>query len=94
MIGDDLVVHQSYQTDVNLEHVIRGNSVVIRCSIPSYVADYISVESWRVDETDIFADQWGTWISSPSSSTPSHLLPPPPNLARFQVVQPSRAAHQ
>ena len=59
VIGGCLVVHQSYQTDVNLEHVIRGNSVVIRCSIPSYVADYISVETWRVDETDIFADQWG-----------------------------------
>ena len=68
------MVHQSYQTDVNLEHVIRGNSVVIRCSIPSYVADYITVESWRVDETDIFADQWGT------SKLLSPPYPPPPPL--------------
>ena len=55
------VVHQSYQTDVNLEHVIRGNSAVIKCSIPSFVADYVSVDSWMVDDDDITAryDHWG-----------------------------------
>ena len=39
-----------YQTDVNLEHVIRGNSAVIKCSVPSFVADYVSVDAWLVDQ--------------------------------------------
>ena len=39
-----------YQTDVNLEHVIRGNSAVIKCSVPSFVADYVVVDAWLVDQ--------------------------------------------
>ena len=58
-LNDGSVVYQTYSTDVNVEHVIRANSVVIRCPIPSYVADYVTVETWLVDQTDIFPDQWG-----------------------------------
>lgn len=28
------------------EYVIRGNTAVLKCSIPSFVADYVQVESW------------------------------------------------
>lgn len=31
------------------EYVIRGNAAVLKCSIPSFVADFVKVESW-VDE--------------------------------------------
>lgn len=41
-----LVVQQFYQSEVNNEYVIRGNSAVLKCSIPSFVADFVSVESW------------------------------------------------
>lgn len=33
--------------EVNNEHVIRGNSAVVKCSIPSFVADFVSVWSWN-----------------------------------------------
>lgn len=45
-----LVVEQFYQSEVNNEYVIRGNSAVLKCSIPSFVADFVSVVSWH-DET-------------------------------------------
>lgn len=41
------VVTQNYLVEVNNEHVIRGNSAVIKCSIPSFVADFVSVLSWN-----------------------------------------------
>lgn len=52
MTDDDnsiLVVHQLYQTDVNVEHVIRGNSALMRCTVPSFVADYATVDAWLID---------------------------------------------
>lgn len=32
-----------------MEYVIRGNAAVLKCSIPSFVADFVRVESW-IDE--------------------------------------------
>nr|XP_045611137.1 Down syndrome cell adhesion molecule-like protein Dscam2 isoform X3 [Procambarus clarkii] len=44
------VVHQFYQTEVNNEHVILGNSALLKCVIPSFVADFVSVASWQADD--------------------------------------------
>lgn len=44
------MVQQFYQSEVNNEYVIRGNSAVLRCSIPSFVNDFVTVLSWQ-DET-------------------------------------------
>jgi len=41
------VVTQNYLIEVNNEHVIKGNSAVIKCSIPSFVADFVTVFSWH-----------------------------------------------
>lgn len=41
------MVTQNYLVEVNNEHVIRGNSAVIKCSIPSFVADFVTVLSWN-----------------------------------------------
>ncbi|XP_057660489.1 cell adhesion molecule Dscam2 isoform X11 [Diorhabda carinulata] len=41
------VVQQFYQTEVNNEYVIRGNAAVLKCSIPSFIADFVSVTSWN-----------------------------------------------
>lgn len=43
------VVHQFYQTRVIDEFVLRGNSATLKCLVPSFVADFIIIESW-VDE--------------------------------------------
>lgn len=32
------------------EYVIRGNPAVLKCSIPSFVADFVYVDAW-IDET-------------------------------------------
>lgn len=28
------------------EYVIRGNTAVLKCNIPSFVADFVKVEAW------------------------------------------------
>lgn len=43
------VVNQHYGADILMEYVIKGNSAVLKCSIPSFVADFVRVESW-IDE--------------------------------------------
>lgn len=43
------VVLQSYESEVGNEYVIRGNSALIKCGIPSYVADLVAVEAWLDD---------------------------------------------
>ena len=42
-----LAVNQEYETDAEKEYVIIGNSVLMKCKIPSFVADFVSVESWK-----------------------------------------------
>ena len=40
------VVTQEYETDAHKVYVIVGNSALIKCEIPSFVADFVSVYSW------------------------------------------------
>lgn len=49
------VVQQFYQTEVNNEYVIRGNAAVLKCSIPSFVADFVVVVSWFDSEGNNFS---------------------------------------
>lgn len=44
-----LVVNQFYEAEILKEYVIRGNAAVLKCSIPSFVADFVRVEAW-IDE--------------------------------------------
>ena len=37
---------QEFETDSDKEYVIVGNSGVLRCEVPSFVADFITVQSW------------------------------------------------
>ena len=39
-------VSQKFNTEADNEYVIVGNSGVMRCEIPSFVADFITVQSW------------------------------------------------
>jgi hypothetical protein len=32
------------------EYVIRGNAAILKCSIPSFVADFVYVVAWVDDE--------------------------------------------
>uniref|UniRef100_A0A336KTJ2 CSON014681 protein n=1 Tax=Culicoides sonorensis TaxID=179676 RepID=A0A336KTJ2_CULSO len=53
--GREIVVTQYYEADVNKEHVIRGNSAIIKCLIPSFVADFVEVVSWHTDQDETFS---------------------------------------
>lgn len=48
------VVAQFYDTDVNKEYAIRGNSVILKCQVPSFVADFVAVVSWHTDQGEEF----------------------------------------
>ncbi|XP_055856707.1 cell adhesion molecule Dscam2 isoform X4 [Episyrphus balteatus] len=49
------VVQQYYESEVNNEYVIRGNSAVLKCSIPSFVADFVQVISWQDETGSLYA---------------------------------------
>ena len=49
-----LVVAQDYNTDVNPEYAIKGNSALLKCAIPSFVADFVSVTAWVTSENKAF----------------------------------------
>ena len=44
------VTGQAYETHVFLETVILGNEALFKCSVPSFVADFVAVESWTDSE--------------------------------------------
>ena len=35
-----------YASEVVTEYVIRGNTAILKCTIPSFVADFVVVNSW------------------------------------------------
>ncbi|GFQ73507.1 uncharacterized protein TNCT_106621 [Trichonephila clavata] len=45
-----LVVRQGYQVQVYDEFVIRGNTAVLRCQVPSMVRDYVIVTTWERED--------------------------------------------
>lgn len=47
------VVHQNYEPRVIDEDVLRGNSAIVKCLIPSFVADYVQVVEWLTDEESL-----------------------------------------
>lgn len=39
-------MNQYYEAEVVSEYVIRGNTAVLKCNIPSFVADFVRVDAW------------------------------------------------
>jgi len=37
------------------ESVLRGNTAILKCHIPSFVADYVFVSSWTSDSGDEYS---------------------------------------
>ncbi|OAD62724.1 Down syndrome cell adhesion molecule-like protein Dscam2, partial [Eufriesea mexicana] len=66
---NDYVVGQRYAVNVMDEHVLRGNAAIIKCHIPSFVAEFVEVDSWIEDETtEIYpsTDYDGKYLVLPS----------------------------
>ena len=34
------------------EHVLKGNSAILKCHIPSFVSDFVFIDAWIDDETN------------------------------------------
>ncbi|XP_052739493.1 cell adhesion molecule Dscam2 isoform X33 [Bicyclus anynana] len=49
------VVSQHYVTEAENEYVIRGNAAIVHCKIPSFVSDFVYVESWLMDDGQILS---------------------------------------
>ncbi|XP_043866992.1 Down syndrome cell adhesion molecule-like protein Dscam2 isoform X22 [Drosophila mojavensis] len=63
------VVNQFYEAEIMTEYVIKGNAAVLKCSIPSFVADFVRVESWIDEEGNVlsFSDNYdGKYLVLPS----------------------------
>lgn len=50
MCSLSVVVTQFYITEAENEYVILGNAAVLKCKIPSFVADFIQVDAWIADD--------------------------------------------
>ena len=40
------MVTQQYLTETHNNYAIIGNSALLKCEIPSFVADFVTVDSW------------------------------------------------
>ena len=50
------VAMQSYRVDVGLIQVILGNDALMKCDIPSFVTDFVSVSAWVDSEGTAFPE--------------------------------------
>lgn len=48
------VVIQTYEAEADNEYVIRGNSAIMKCEIPSFVSDFVFVDSWEDSDGNTF----------------------------------------
>lgn len=44
---------QAYTVNLMEENVLRGNSAIVKCHIPSFVTEYVTVSSWIISEGDV-----------------------------------------
>ncbi|KAK4311632.1 hypothetical protein Pmani_016871, partial [Petrolisthes manimaculis] len=58
-------VPQGYLTQVVDESVLRGNSAIIKCLIPSFVADFVSVQAWVDGEGGSYYPSQNYVVSQP-----------------------------
>lgn len=49
------MVGQHYEVNVMDEYVLLGNAAVLRCHIPSFVTDFVFVDSWLSQDSTVFA---------------------------------------
>lgn len=48
------VVNQPYDGRVIDEYILRGNSAVLKCLVPSFVADFIEMVGWEISDGQVF----------------------------------------
>ena len=48
------VMRNNYRVVVPEEQAMLGNDVLFKCSIPSFVADFVAMVAWEDSEGDVF----------------------------------------
>lgn len=49
------VVKQNYNTYGDQEDIIRGNAGILRCKIPSFMADFLEVVAWMDNDGNTYS---------------------------------------
>ncbi|XP_065155482.1 cell adhesion molecule Dscam1 isoform X12 [Atheta coriaria] len=68
------VVQQFYQSRVIDEFVLRGNTGILKCLVPSFVTDFVIIEAWIAEDGTTF--KYDPDISSKSKSDSKYLVLP------------------
>ena len=46
------MVQSGYLVEVNNEHVMLGNAGLLKCTIPSFVTDFVRVAAWTIYDSN------------------------------------------
>jgi hypothetical protein len=85
-------VQSSYVVEVNNEHVILGNSAMLKCTIPSFVTDFVYVASWTISDergelANLDTQSTGIFLRfRPKAPLICFILFPPPTLKRLNKI--------
>ncbi|XP_046141181.1 Down syndrome cell adhesion molecule-like protein Dscam2 isoform X26 [Osmia bicornis bicornis] len=63
------VVSQFFVTEAENEYVIRANSAIMKCKIPSFVSEFVHVDQWVADDGTVYTtgdDYDGKYLVLPS----------------------------
>lgn len=64
-LGFSIVVSQFFVTEAENEYVIRANSAIMKCKIPSFVSEFVYVDQWVADDGTIYRpgeQEYGTTL--------------------------------
>lgn len=94
------VAMQNFEIRVIDEFVLLGNSGIMRCSLPSFVADFIQVNSWLIiddeesTEINVSQDNFGkqSWCYELIRNIPSQVTSTHGQVTPFIVFPNSRQA--
>lgn len=50
------VAQQVYQIRVNDEFILNGNAAIMKCLVPSFLQDFITIDSWEIDDEVVTVD--------------------------------------
>ena len=51
------VTNQRYEINISPESIIVGNDAIFKCSIPSFVTDFVFVDSWIDSEANMLGSK-------------------------------------
>lgn len=83
---------QLYEAEVVSEYVIKGNTAVLKCNIPSFVADFVRVDAWVASDDTAYlpSSDYGKCTAARQPLTPHPALASPSRKPVLQGGDPHR----